>query len=109
MSEDVMDQPPIPEAEARNLRFLRRLVTVLTSVMIVGLVTVVALLVIRLQTPAPPALALPDRIALPDGVRALAFTQGRDWYAVVTDDDRILIFDRDSGALRQSVAVTTAE
>lgn len=104
-----MDQPPIPEAEARNLRFLRRLVTVLTSVMIVGLVTVVALLVIRLQTPAPPALALPPAILLPDGARALAFTQGMDWYAVVTDDDRILVFDRLSGALRQSVAVTTAE
>jgi hypothetical protein len=104
-----MDQPPLPEAEARNLRFLRVLVTVLTAVMIVGLVTIVALLVIRLQTPAPAALPLPETIALPDGERALAFTQGRDWYAVVTDADEILIFDRATGALRQRVKITPAE
>ncbi len=103
-----MDQPQIPEAEARNLRFLRILVTVLTAVMIVGLVTIVALLVIRLQTPATGTLALPEAIALPDGARALAFTQGRDWYAVVTDGDEILIFDRTTGALRQRVTITPA-
>jgi len=104
-----MDQPPIPEAEARNLRFLRVLVTVLTAVMIVGLVTIVALLVIRLQTPAPGAVSLPETIALPDGAAAHAFTQGRDWYAVVTDDDEILIFDRASGDLRQRIAITPAD
>jgi hypothetical protein len=104
-----MDQPPIPEAEARNLIFLRRLVTVLTAVMILGVVTVVALLVIRLQAPAPAAPPLPEAIALPDGATATAFTQGRDWYAVVTDDDQILIFDRATGALRQRVSITPAE
>ncbi|MGI1663063.1 DUF6476 family protein [Palleronia sp. KMU-117] len=104
-----MDQPPIPEAEARNLRFLRLLVTVLTAVMILGLVTVVALLVIRLQAPAPETLPLPDSIALPDGARAQAFTQGRDWYAVVTAGDEILIFDRATGALRQRVEITPAD
>lgn len=103
-----MDQPPIPEAEARNLRFLRLLVTVLTAVMILGLVTVVALLVIRLQAPAPAALPLPETIALPEGTRATAFTQGRDWYAVVTEGDEILIFDRTTGALRQRVEITPA-
>jgi hypothetical protein len=104
-----MDQPPIPEADARNLRFLRALVTVLTAVMIVGLVTIVALLVIRLQAPAPAALPLPDAIELPEGASALAFTQGRDWYAVVTQGDEILIFDRVTGALRQQIAITPAE
>lgn len=105
-----MDQPPIPEAEARNLRFLRVLVTVLTAVMIVGLVTVVALLVIRLQAPSPgpAALMLPDEIALPEGATAQAVTQGRDWYAVVTGDDEILVFDRATGALRQRVAIIPA-
>jgi hypothetical protein len=104
-----MDQPPIPEAEARNLRFLRRLVTLLTAVMILGLVTVVALLVIRLQAPAPASLPLPEAIALPEGATARAFTQGTDWYAVVTDGDEILIFDRATGALRQRVAITPAQ
>lgn len=83
--------------------------TVLTAVMIVGLVTIVALLVIRLQAPAPDALPLPDMVELPEGARALAFTQGRDWYAVVTDDDEILVFDRATGTLRQRVAITPAE
>ncbi|MEO0751304.1 MAG: DUF6476 family protein, partial [Pseudomonadota bacterium] len=35
----------------------------------------------------------------------MAFTQGDDWYAVVTEDDQILIFDRDSGTLRQTITV----
>ena len=42
-----------------GLRFLRQLVTVLTVVMIVGVVLIAALLVIRLNQPA---LALPDQV-----------------------------------------------
>jgi hypothetical protein len=49
--------------------------------------------------------ALPDSITLPDGTRATAFTQGSDWYAVVTAQDQILIFDRATGALRQTVTL----
>lgn len=72
--------------------------------MIVGLVIVVGLLVTRLRTPALPA--IPDQITLPGGVTATAFTRGPDWYAIVTDDDRILIYDARTGALRQEIAVT---
>jgi len=89
--------------EPANLRFLRRLVTVLTAVMILGVTTIVALLILRLQ--APPRLPLPAAITLPDGARAAAFTQGRTWYAVVTETDEILIFDRDTGALAQRVQI----
>ena len=92
------------EAELAQLRFLRRLVTTLTAVMIGGLVLIVALIVIRFWGAAP---ALPDRIDLPDGARAVAFTQGPDWYAVVTDDNRILIYGRADGSLRQIVEVQT--
>ena len=101
-----MDQPPIPEAEMRNLRFLRRLVTVLTTVMIVGLLTVVVLLVIRLRSPVPEPLPFPAAITLPDGTVAEAITQTRNWFAVVTTDDRILVFDRESGELIQDVTIT---
>ncbi|WP_299042867.1 DUF6476 family protein [uncultured Tateyamaria sp.] len=95
---DDMDTPELPA----NLAFLRRLVTVLTIIMIGGVVTVVALLVIRLNAdPAP--LPLPDRITLPDGTTATAFTVGSDWYGVVTLDDRILIYDQVTGTLRQTV------
>ncbi len=95
---DDIETPPEPP----NLRFLRLLVTTLTAIMIVGVVTVVWLLVIRLNAdPAP--LALPDEVTLPDGITATAFTIGSDWFAVVTEDDRILIYDQATGALRQTV------
>ena len=88
--------------EPANLVFLRRLVTVLTVVMIAGVLVVMALLVTRLTRDAPP---LPDQITLPQGAKPRAFTQGPDWYAVVTDANEILIFDRLTGALRQTVQI----
>ena len=84
-----------------GLRFLRQLVTVLTMVMIVGVVLISALLVIRLNQPA---LAIPDRITLPSGIVAVSYTQTLDWYAVVTDQNKILIFDLD-GQLTQEVVL----
>ena len=81
---------------------MRRLVTVLTVVMIAGVIVVIGLLVTRLNASAPP---LPDQITLPEGVSATAFTQGPDWYAVVTSEDQILIYDRLTGALRQTIEV----
>jgi len=90
-------------AEPPNLRFLRVLVTVLTAVMIGGLLVIVALLVIRFSS-APPV--VPDTITLPDGVRAEAFTMAQSWYAVVTEGGtRILIFNRATGELMQTVQV----
>jgi hypothetical protein len=50
---------------------------------------------------------LPDTITLPDGTTATAFTQARNWYAVVTDDDQILIFSRESGRLLQTIRIET--
>ncbi len=90
-----MPEPP-------NLRFLRLLVTILTAVMIGGLLSIVGLLVIRFSKSPP---VVPDSITLPDGTTAEAFTMGADWYAVVTGEGQILIFDRASGALRQSVTL----
>ena len=49
--------------------------------------------------------SLPDQITLPDGTRAVAFTVGTGWYAVVSQDDEILIFSRATGALLQTIAV----
>ena len=74
--------------------------------MIAGVVLIIALLVIRLQKPA---VLLPQEIALPAGATAKAVTQGDDWYAIVTTDDDILIFDRLTGALRQQIAITPAQ
>jgi hypothetical protein len=93
------DEPPLPP----SLRLLRGLVMTLTVVMILGFLVLIAVFVIRLN--AEP-IALPDTITLPDGATATAFTQGQDWFAVVTADDTILIFDRLTGALFQTVTIT---
>jgi uncharacterized protein DUF6476 len=101
-----MTDPSGPTKEPANLRLLRLLVTILMLVMIGGFLVIVALFVIRFssdRSSSPPA--LPDAITLPDGTKAQAFTVGRDWYAVVTEDDTILIFDRASGELRQTIAI----
>lgn len=84
-----------------SLRLLKGLVTVLTVVMILGVIIVVGLLVTRLQTPR---LATPEMLQMPAGAVAHAVTQGPDFWAVVTRDGRILIFDG-TGALTQEVAV----
>ena len=97
---------PAEGPDADLVRYLRRLVTALTVTMIAGLLVLIALIVIRFRDPPPaPVLALPETVALPDDVRATAFTQGAGWFAVVTDDDRILIFDRVGGTLRQTVQI----
>ena len=101
-SEAIPEQLPEPA----NLRFLRRLVTTLMIVMIGGLLVIVALFVIRFSSPAEPVgLSLPGSITLPDGATAQAFTIGRSFFAVVTQDDTILIFDRASGKLRQTIDI----
>ncbi|SEO59944.1 hypothetical protein SAMN04490248_107129 [Salinihabitans flavidus] len=76
--------------------------TVLTATMIAGLLVIIALIVIRFSDRGP---TLPEEIALPEGTTARAVTFGDGWYAVVTGDDRILIFDASSGKLRQSVTI----
>ncbi len=100
-----MDNAPIEVEEPANLRFLRILVTVLTIIMIAGVALIIALLVIRLQRPAP--LTMPDTITLPQGVTATAFTRGENWIGVVTNDNRIFIFDETGETMRQEIQVTT--
>ncbi|WP_227272074.1 DUF6476 family protein [Roseobacter weihaiensis] len=101
MSTPELDPGPQTE-EPANLRFLRRLVTVLTATMIGGVLLIIALIVMRFYDVPP---VLPETLALPDGANAVSFTQGPDWYAVVTDDARILIYDRVTGQLKQMVMV----
>lgn len=98
-----MTDPSQPtEQEPPQLRFLRRLVTILTVVMIGGMVVIVGLLVARLSNDTPP---LPDQITLPDGSTPQAVTFGGTWIAVVSNEDTILIYDRASGELRQTIAL----
>lgn len=108
-----MSDPTLPDAPEGSLppslRFLKWLVIALTLTMIGGVITVVALLVTRMPQAFSASLPdLPDQISLPDGTKARAVTFGEGWIAVVTTDDRILIFDGD-GDLRQDVAIGALE
>jgi len=88
------------------VKYLRLLVTGLTATMIVGFIVIVALFVTKFSgSPSP---ALPEQITLPDGAQADAFTSSQDWLAIVTTDNRILIYELD-GTLRQEIIVTTGE
>ena len=100
-----MDDIPQP-VDAKTLKFLRLLVTVLTATMILGLLVIIALFVIKFSETRPP---LPDRIVLPAGTRAVAFTQSDTWYAVVTQDNRILIYSPTTGTLLQEIEVTAGD
>lgn len=100
-----MDTAPAPDGLPPSLRFLKALVILLTITMIIGVITVVAVIVTRMPQVVRGLPALPAEIVLPDGARPTAFTQGTAWFAVVTADDRILIFDRASGKLRQTVTI----
>ena len=72
-----------------------------TVTMIGGVLIIIALLVIRLNDDA---VSLPASVTLPNGTKPVAFTQTKDWYAVVTEDNRILIFDL-NGELSQTMRV----
>lgn len=83
---------------------MRQLVTVLTIVMMGGLLVVVGLLVTRFYGDGPD---MPTAITLPDGTEATAFTRGTGWYGVVTADQEILIFDDITGQLKQTIQIDT--
>lgn len=85
-----------------DLKWLKRLVTGLTLTMIAGIAVIAALLIIRLSGPQSPG--LPETITLPEGASAQAITAGEGWYAVVTTDNRILIYRAD-GTLKQEVDI----
>lgn len=82
-----------------ELAWLRRLVTALALVMMLGIAVVAATLWLRLSPSLP---ELPEAITLPKGETAAAITFARDWTVVVTGRGNILLFDR-GGRLRQSV------
>jgi hypothetical protein len=99
-----MQDAPEDEPAPANLRFLKALVTALTLVMMLGMGTLVVLFITRF--PKAQSLSLPAQITLPEGATATAFTQGQGWFAIVTTDDHILIYNRKDGALRQTITIS---
>jgi len=97
-----MEQPTEPENKVPHLDYLRRLVTLLSATMIGGMIILIILFVIRFQQDK---LSVPPEITLPSDVTPIAFTQTRDWYAVVTQENTILLFTP-KGKLFQTVEIT---
>lgn len=84
------------------LKFLKVLVVVLTVTMIAGVVTIVALIVIRYRQTPPD---FPTVLTLPPGTTPEAYTQTQDWYAIVTDDNRVLIYSRATQKLVREITL----
>ncbi len=112
------DMPPAPTdpstdaATPPELRFLKFLVTALAGTMIIGLITIVTLLVIRLPSATAARPVLPETVAMPAGLAAETITMGRGWVGVVATGaagEEFLIFDGKTGALRQRIPVTACQ
>lgn len=89
-----------------GLTLMRRLVTSLLVVMILGFLLLIGLLVTRFPTMSTSiGFDLPENITLPAGAQAQNFTRGENWIAIVTTGNEILIFDAQTGDLRQTVAI----
>ncbi len=100
MSEEFPEgDSPLPP----NLRFLRMLVTVLTAVMILGVITIVGLLVIRLGDSAQPILVHPEVFAIPDGVGTVGYSIVNGYTVIIGDDGVIRVFASDTQALVDTI------
>lgn len=88
-----------------NLRFLKTLVTVLTAVMILGVIAIVALLVIRLNADPAPILIAPGDFALPPGVGVVGLSVIDGQSVIVGDDGVIRVYDGESRALLQEFRI----
>ena len=98
-----MDDPSEYSAEPANLRLLRRLVTTLLAVMIIGFLTLIFMFVMRFSDNNQ-TFQISD-ITLPIGVYATAYTQGDNWYAIVDEKNKILIFNKSDNTLRQTIKI----
>ncbi len=99
------DDKIVPQAEViipPSIKLLKLLVTVLACVMIIGFIIIVSLFVLNFQKSH---VSIPVTLELQNGVKPIAYTQTKDWYAIVTDEHEILIYDN-SGTRIQKIKVT---
>jgi hypothetical protein len=103
-----MTMPPDGDEETAlpaNLRFLKGLVTVLTAVMILGVLTIVALLVIRLNAESAQVVIDPGAYTLPDGVGAVGISVIEGRTVIVGDDGVIRVYDAPGSASVQEFRI----
>jgi len=99
-----MNEAPEQQALPPGLRLLKGLVIVLMITLIVGVITVVGVIVTRMPQALARGPVLPDALRLPEGAQATAVTTGEGWFAVVTTDQRLLIYGSD-GILRREIVI----
>jgi uncharacterized integral membrane protein len=80
-------------------------VTVLTVVMIAGVITITALLVIRLNGGAPPVTIAPGDFEIPAGVGVLGISVIDGLTVIVGDDGVIRVYDSESRAMLQEITL----
>ncbi len=94
-----MNEAPEDEDGAalpRDLRFLKGLVTVLTVAMIAGVITIAALLVIRLNAEGAAVVLDPGMFAVPEDVGVVGISVVDGLTVIVGDDGRIRVYDSES-------------
>lgn len=79
--------------------------TVLTAVMILGVLTIVALLVIRLNASSAPVLIEASDFTLPAGVGAVGLSVIDGQSVIVGDDGVIRVYDIGTGAMVQEFRI----
>ncbi len=99
-----MEDPSEFPAEPTNLKMLRRLVTTLLIVMIVGFIALILMLVMRFPSSKPTNPL--TNLTIPAGINATAYTQGDDWFAIVDDGNTIHIYNQSDNSLRQTIKIT---
>lgn len=88
-----------------QLRWLKRLVTVLTVTMIGGVLAISALLVIRLNAQSTPVVIAPGDFALPEGVGLVGLSVIDGRVIVVGDDAVIRVFDGESRVMIREMEI----
>jgi len=99
---DTPDPQPMGAALPPALNRLRVLVTVLTLTMIGGVLTVIVLLVIRLNADLTPTVVHPDRFAAPPGVGIVGYSVLGEHAILVGDDGTIRVYDIGTGDLERT-------
>lgn len=79
--------------------------TVLTVVMIAGVIAITGLLVIRLTAETEATLVLPEVFTMPEGVNILGYNLVGDRAILVGDDNLIRIFAIDGGDPLQVIEI----
>lgn len=89
------------------MKWLKILVAVLTVTLIIGFLTIVGMFVYRFNSIGETSglSPLPEQISLPQGTEIEAFTQAEEWYLILTSENELLIYDRQTNELKQKVKI----